>query len=401
MYFMHFRRRLIEDILLKRMKIFPVLGIIGPRQVGKSSFLMKQWCPRHRAQYLTLDKLEVATRARRAPEQLILSSSSDAQQHLVIDEIQKVPHLFDSLKAIVDEHPGVGKFTVTGSVNFSLKSGVRESLAGRIGITRLFPLILSELYSSKSARPFINGQFKWASEYPTSAVKIWLERGGMPLFCKFQDTVERHNAISSWLDAICYRDLNQFKDGSYDGDLAMQILKAIARNSSIVISRFAAEHGVSAKIVERHLNSLEALLLVYRIPSVSNPRARPAYRIFDSGVISFLTHHREEQECHHSTLVTFVMNEILAQNEYAGHDKFRIFYYRERGGAEVDLVFEGDKIMLGIECLLTADVSEYRQRGMKSFLKRYPQAKGVFVAPVTQGYEINKRMQVVPWGAVG
>lgn len=398
---MHFRQRLIEGILLKRMNIFPVLGIIGPRQVGKSSFLMKQWCPRHHAQYLTLDKLEIATRARRAPEQLILSSSSDARQHLVIDEIQKVPHLFDSLKAIVDEHPGVGKFTVTGSVNFSLKSGVRESLAGRLGITRLFPLILSELYDSHSDPPFLNGEFKSVSEYPSSAVKIWLERGGMPLFCKFQDTVERHNAISSWLEAICYRDLNQFRDGAYDGDLAIKILKAIACDASLPISRFSSEHAVSSKVVERHLSSLEALLLIYRIPSVSNPRARPVYRIFDSGVLSFLTHHLEEQACYHSALVTFVINEILAQHEYSGHEKARIFHYRERGGAAVDLVLERDNMMLGIECLLTADVSEYRQRGMKSFLKRYPRAKAVFVAPVTKGYQIDKKMQVVPWGAVG
>jgi hypothetical protein len=76
----------------------------------------------------------------------------------------------------------------------------------------------------------------------------------------------------------------------------------------------------------------------------------------------------------------------------------RIFYYRERGGAEVDVVLERNNILLGVDCLLTADVSEYRQRGMKSFLKRYPQAKWAFVAPVTKGYEIDKKMRVVSWG---
>jgi predicted AAA+ superfamily ATPase len=362
---------------------------------------MKQWCPIHHAQYLTLDKLEVATRARRAPDQLILSSSSDGKQHLVIDEIQKVPHLFDSIKAVVDERPGVGKFTVTGSVNFSRKSGVRESLAGRLGVTRLFPMTLSELYDGAQDPPFIKGDFKKISKYPSSAVKVWLERGGMPLFCKFQNTAERHNAISSWLEAICYRDLYQFKDGAYDGDLAMDILKAIARNSSLVVSSFAQEHSVTSKVVERHLNSLEDLLLIYRLPSVSNQRARPSFRIFDSGVISFLTHNLEEREVQHSALVSFVLNEILAQHEYAGNEKARIFHYRERGGAELDLVLETGRMMLGIECVLSADVSEYRQRGMKSFLNKHPRAKGIFVAPVTEGYKLSDRMRVVPWGCVG
>jgi predicted AAA+ superfamily ATPase len=398
---MHFRKRHIEAILLKRMKIFPVLGVIGPRQVGKSSFLMKQWCPIHHAQYLTLDKLEVATRARRAPDQLLLSSSSDAKQHLVIDEVQKVPHLFDSIKAIVDEHPGVGKFTVTGSVNFSRKSGVRESLAGRLGLTRLFPMTLSELYDGDEDAPFIKGDFKRISKYPSSAVKVWLERGGMPLFCKFQDTAERHNAISNWLEAICYRDLYQFKDGAYDGDLAMEILKVIARNSSLVVSSFAQEHSATSKVVERHLNSLEDLLLIHRLPSVSNQRARPVFRIFDSGVISFLTRNLEEREVQHSALVSFVLNEILAQHEYDGNEKARMFHYRERGGAELDLVLETGKKMLGIECLLSADVSEYRQRGMKSFLNKYPRAQGIFIVPVTEGYKLSDRMRVVPWGCVG
>ena len=140
---MHFRARKIESIMLKRMKIFPVLGLIGPRQVGKSSFLMKQWSQHHNAKYLTLDKFEVAARAKRAPDQLLISESEHSTQHVIIDEIQKVPHLFDSIKALVDEHPGVGKFTVSGSVNFSQKSGVRESLAGRLGVTRLYPMDFS------------------------------------------------------------------------------------------------------------------------------------------------------------------------------------------------------------------------------------------------------------------
>jgi predicted AAA+ superfamily ATPase len=188
-------------------------------------------------------------------------------------------------------------------------------------------MTLSELYDGAQDPPFIKGDFKKISKYPSSAVKVWLE--------------------------------------------------------------------------QRHLNSLEDLLLICRLPSVSNQRARPSFRIFDSGVISFLTHNLEEREVQHSALVSFVLNEILAQHEYAGNEKARIFHYRERGGAELDLVLETGRMMLGIECVLSADVSEYRQRGMKSFLNKHPRAKGIFVAPVTEGYKLSDRMRVVPWGCVG
>lgn len=72
---MHHRRRHIENILLKRSKIFPVLGVLGPRQVGKSTFLMQQWAPQKQAIYLTFDKQEIAIRAKRAPEQFLIDET--------------------------------------------------------------------------------------------------------------------------------------------------------------------------------------------------------------------------------------------------------------------------------------------------------------------------------------
>ena len=72
---MHLRERHIQSILAKHAKIFPALGILGPRQVGKTTFLMKQWQKIHRAHYVTLDKHEIVTRAKRAPEEFLISSS--------------------------------------------------------------------------------------------------------------------------------------------------------------------------------------------------------------------------------------------------------------------------------------------------------------------------------------
>ncbi|WP_304985589.1 AAA family ATPase [Coxiella-like endosymbiont] len=76
---MHHRKRHIKRILLKSAKIFPVLGVLGPRQVGKSTFLMKEmkeWSAVLRATYLTFDKQEIALKANRAPEQFLLNESS-------------------------------------------------------------------------------------------------------------------------------------------------------------------------------------------------------------------------------------------------------------------------------------------------------------------------------------
>src|SRR3989338_2800402 len=137
---MHLRKRHIQNILSKYIKIFPVLGIIGPRQVGKTTFLREEWKVKLGAQYVTLDKFESVRRAKREPENFLLSESDDLKKKLIVDEVQKVPVLFDSIKSIIDERRRMGAFTVSGSVEFSDKAGIRESLAGRIGTCHLYPL---------------------------------------------------------------------------------------------------------------------------------------------------------------------------------------------------------------------------------------------------------------------
>ncbi len=92
---MHLKARHIINSLQKRAKIFPVLGILGVRQVGKSTFLLEQWQELQKAHYITFDKKEIMQRAINSPEHLLLSESDNQTVHLIIDEAQKVPHIFD------------------------------------------------------------------------------------------------------------------------------------------------------------------------------------------------------------------------------------------------------------------------------------------------------------------
>ena len=94
-------------------------------------------------------------------------------------------------------------------------------------------------------------------------------------------------------------------------------------------------------------------------------------------------------------------NEIYAQYEYAGKIKPKLYYYRTRGGAEIDLVLKTNNKLIGIECTTSVDISAYKQRGMKSFLKKYDKAVGYFVAPVQKSYSIEKNIFVIPWNNIG
>lgn len=402
---MHLKARHILNSLQKRAKIFPVLGILGVRQVGKSTFLLEQWQELQKAHYITFDKKEIMQRAINSPEHLLLSESDNQTVHLIIDEAQKVPHIFDSIKAIVDQDRKLGAFTLSGSTDFSGITGVRESLAGRIGISKLYPLTLREITQSKFVSPWVSLDFNSNSQSDAKTIEKWLERGGMPTFCKLSDEDERMSLINSWIEVICYRDLQQLQGAKYNSDVAYNILIYLAANSDQIISiaDMANAVKVSSHTIKHHLNALESLFIIYKIPSFDNPHhARPKYMLFDSGVLNTLRPiNAANWQARHANLVCLLINEIYAQYEYSGKLKPKLFYYRTRGGAAIDLVLQTKDNIVGIECLINDDVSEYRQRGMKSFLENFPTATGYFIAPIERGYKINEKMQVISWNSIG
>lgn len=398
---MHTRKRHVEAVLKKRARIFPVLGLLGARQVGKSTFLRGQWCKETNSNYITFDEKEVVARAKNYPAQLLKDETNDQTKKLIIDEAQKVPHIFDSIKALVDEKKRMGSFMLSGSAEFSSKTGVRESLAGRMGISKLYPMTLRELSNQNFRAPWVNLKFDTNNPVEAKAIEKWMHRGGMPLFCPLEDEDERFSLINSWLEAICYRDLNQLKDGQYDGDVAFNILKYIANHELTPISRLASDLSLTQASVKKHLSALESLFLIYKIHSFENPRAIPKYIIFDAGVLNALRGVAPTVVLKKACLFSLLLNEIYAQYEYSGKLKPGVFYYKTRGGAGIDFVLQTKEKIIGIECVVSDDITAYKQRGLKSFLSKYPEAVGYFIAPVQKNYKIESNIEVISWNNIG
>ena len=121
---------------------FPVIGITGPRQSGKTT-LAKAAFPEKK--YVTFDDKKMRTIAESAPDDFLKAFPDGA----IIDEAQKVPEIFDAIKLVVDnEKYTPGKFILTGSSQFRLKENISDSLAGRIGLINLLPLSIEELKSA-------------------------------------------------------------------------------------------------------------------------------------------------------------------------------------------------------------------------------------------------------------
>lgn len=151
---------------------FPVLALVGPRQVGKTT-LARQLFATHRGRKTYLD-LE------RPADLALLEDLSTAEDHLagfvVIDEVQRRPELFPSIRALVDRPRRPPRFLVLGSASPQLLRQSSESLAGRIATYRLPGLSLGEVGAGNLSRLWVRGGFPRAYLGSPARSLVWREQ---------------------------------------------------------------------------------------------------------------------------------------------------------------------------------------------------------------------------------
>lgn len=387
----HQRSRHLLPQALKRLKLWPVLGVLGPRQVGKST-LLRDLLANELASvaYLTLDLKELQDRANRAPDSFLAERREMKQvKTLILDEVQKAPPLFDAVKADVDARRIPGKYILSGSTEFSRKTGIREALTGRIGILRLYPMTVSECIQGSFTAPW-TGKIPDAPTSTEAERAAYLERGGMPGICFLRSAEERAASFETWLDTSCFRDLQQIRSGRIDGQIARDILSTIATLEVPTLAEIASRLRMDARRIRVHLEALQALFILHRIDPHPAGVGKEEYLIFDSGVANHLG------ASLHQRLRIWAINECIAQHEYSGTFPLRLRYYRSPKKSRLDLVIEQGKRTVG--CLLTDEASPgpYVLRTAKAFLKHLPGAEVWIVAPCTEVQLIEKKVRVIP-----
>lgn len=325
-----------EEIhLLKLLRQFPVVGILGPRQVGKTTLAM-EIIPRMKKKtiYLDLESLEDRSTLR-APE-LFLRQHTD--KCVILDEIQFMPELFPLLRSLVDRDRKPARFLVLGSANPSIIKGASESLAGRIAYLELNPFSIADVPANIAME------------------KHWF-RGGFPdsLLAKRDGDAQR------WLDAFIKtyieRDLPLLGIGT-----SPQIIQrfwtmlATAHGNTWNASAFGRSLGMSDHSVNHYLDYHEGAFLVQRLkPFFVNARKRmvksPKVYLRDSGILHRLLRIADRNALqHHIALGASWEGYVIEQIRRTISDQLDLYYYRTHGGAELDLVItKADKPLYGIE----------------------------------------------------
>ena len=303
------------------------VGLIGPRQVGKTTLAL-EIAERRDALYLDLESS--TDRAKLADPNLFLGRFEN--RLVVLDEIHRAPQLFGDLRGLIDRGRRrgrrTGRFLILGSASIDLLRQSAETLAGRIEFVRLNPVSVAEI-----------------EHEATSLVSLWV-RGGFPdslLAATDADSIVfRRNFIRTYL----HRDVADLAGVRLPAETLERLWRMLAHSQGGLLnaSKLAGSLGISSPTVSRYVDLLVDLLLVRRLQPVrANVRKRliktPKVYVRDSGLIHTLLGIRDYNALAGHPVAGGSWEGFVIENLLSVAPRgTRAGFYRTRAGAEVDLV---------------------------------------------------------------
>jgi predicted AAA+ superfamily ATPase len=417
---MNYRQRAIESSLRELCDHFPVVAVLGARQVGKSTLVKHLFGDEYRM--VVFDPVQDVGQARAEPD-LFLDNHPGK---LFLDEVQYAPELLAAIKRKVDRFRQPGQFILSGSQNLSVIKNISESLAGRVAIVELHGLSWQECTASSSGflldwvergRWADDGRLKTAcgeqrrteggTESPPWYATIF--RGGMPGTLDLPETL-LPRFFSSYLQTYVERDIRTVAD---IGNLQLfsrffRLLSALSA-TEMNASQVGRDLDIDRRTALAWKNVLEATYQWTEIPAFSrNPLKRISGKskgVFsDTGMLCHLQRitspdmiagHPLQGRIIETWVITEILKICSAWNTMPG-----FYHYRSAGGAEVDLILELNGCLFPIEVKSKGHPSKKDAGGIKSFREAFPEeavGEGLLICAAPQPYRISKDVMALPW----
>lgn len=351
-------RQILEKILFLKDK-YPVIALTGPRQSGKTT-LIKSTFPDY--QYLSLEDPNNREFAETDPKGFLKIYN----KRVIFDEVQRVPHLFSYIQAIVDESKQMGQFILSGSQNFHLLRSITQSLAGRVALFKLLPF-----------------DFKELSKYqllPKNYAEILLNGFYPAIFDRqIPSTVFYANYIQTYVERdvtelIRIHELRQFR--AFLGLCASRV------GQLLNLSSLANECGISQPTAKAWLSILESSYIVFQLqPYYQNFSKRivksPKLYFYDTGLLCYLLGIRDTislitNQFKGNLFENLIIAELQKQNyhQYLHKD---LYFWRDSHGNEVDLVIPEANMLDIFEIKASETITSQQFKGL-DFLQKLAQS---------------------------
>ena len=333
-------QRIIENQVLFGLSFQPSVAILGPRQVGKTTFV-KQLQNKLSKPSIYFD-LERSSDLSKFQHDRLAFLETMQEQTVILDEIQRLPEIFPDIRNLIDQNRVPARFILLGSASFVLLKNTSESLTGRISYFEMTPFFLRELAPNADyAKHWLWGGFPSAYLAPTfEQQQKWFE-----------------DFVRSYLE----RDLPQLGLSASPIQLRrLMMMIASIQGNLLNQTMLANSLGIRNNLVNTYLDFFEQSFLIRRIqPYFINigKRLTKSSKIYirDSGLVHhLLSIHSYDGLLGHivagGSWEGYVIEQIISLLNYQQIP----FFYRTADGAELDLVIEQDlQIKLAIEIKLS------------------------------------------------
>lgn len=382
----------------------PLVGVIGHRQVGKTTLLSRLV-----KRYVTCDDATVVREAQADPANFL-------QQHagrcVGIDECQLVPVLFPALKEWVRVHSRPGQFVLSGSVRFTSRRAIRESLTGRIVTQELLPFTIGELAQEPLAdgllrimslstlvqleRQFVASKAVWHRRQ--REITLFLERGGLPGICMIRNPVIRRTKLAAQLQTLLDRDVRLVAPTTLPYHTIATVVAHLAASAGEAINLSAMRRAlqVGPATLKKLLYALEAIFIIRTIP-VEGSSVGQVYFFEDLAEWRHLLPNSPE---HFWQMAHLIFHHARAQWIYQLRQVATFFQYRTRGGALVPVCVRENDRVLGLLPIAGSEPNRSEVATAASFLKMYGQGKLLYLSESAATIQGDTRTALVPTALV-
>ncbi|MEI6728382.1 MAG: ATP-binding protein [bacterium] len=336
-------KRLQFELLEKLIFKDKVVLVCGARQVGKTSL-----CKKILDKYSQKGLKTKYFNAEISETQEILNTTSQAKLKaligiydlVVIDEAQKIPEIGQILKILVDTFPKTQIIT-TGSSSFELANIAGEPLVGRSRKILMYPVACAELANWQD----IN--------FVRENIYEFIQYGLLPKVLSYSETKDKLEELGQITESYLYKDILKF-EAVRKPVLLEKLVKLLAHQvgSEVSHNSLANTLGISSLTVEKYLDILQKSFIIYKLPPFtkslkSEIKNKPKYYFYDTGVLNTLLDNYDLQRSDKylgGVWENFVIIEKIKQDNLM-QTKSKFFYWRNKGGAEIDLVVKnGDDL---------------------------------------------------------
>ena len=345
--------RAIQTELNKVLHQFPVVTVTGTRQCGKTT-LLKSVLPEYR--YVSLEDPDIRELAAEDPRSFL----SEYDDHVIIDEAQRVPELFSYIQTKVDARDETGQYILSGSHNFLLMESISQSLAGRCAVLKM--------------APFSIGELKAAGLLPET---VWSQMliGGYPRL--YDKKMDPEDYFPSYVMTYIERDVRSVKRIADNAQFSLFVRLCAARVGQVLnMTSLANEAGISVPTANAWLSILEQSYVVYRLhPYYRNYSKRliksPKLYFYDTGLLCYFLGIETEEQLKKSdrsgaVFEDLVVTEYIKQQFIRGREP-SAWFWRDTNQNEVDLLTERGTELHAYEIKLSETMNRKFLKGLGNF----------------------------------